>query len=104
MTIGVEVTLQATTPELTDGIYQFWLDLSALINGDTLEVKIYEKARAADAAQVVLSRSYSHVQSQKAVVLPEQGDGIILLHGWDIKAKQTAGTARTITGGARYVN
>lgn len=83
-----EHTLNTTTPETTDGIFQLVLDLSDMIAGDALEVRIKEKARSADTQRLAYLDTLAGVQSEPLWVSPS----MILLNGWDMTVKATAGT------------
>ena len=89
--IGTEHTLNGTTPETTDGVYQLWIDTSAMANGDTLEVRIKEKVRSSGTQRLVWLDTLAHTQDEPGWCSP----ALILLHGWDMTIKQTAGTGRT---------
>ena len=58
-----EISLVSGTSSLqsdaTDGIYQVFLDLNALANGDVFELKVKEKVRSADTQRCLLYTSPS---------------------------------------------
>ena len=87
---GTEQTLNTTTPGTADGVYQTLIDVAAMAAGDVLEIRVKEKARAADTQRTVLLDVLSHAQSEPLWVSPP----LILLHAWDVTIKQTAGTNR----------
>lgn len=78
--------------DTTDGLYQAFLDLSALIAGDTFEWKVYEKVKSAGTQRLVTSAVFSGVQSAPGWATPQ----IMLMHGWDMTLKKLAGTDRSI--------
>lgn len=89
-TIDTEHTLNATTPETTDGVFQLFVDTNNMVKGDTLELRIKEKARSADTQRLVWIATLEGVQDEPLFASP----ALILLHGWDMTLKQTAGTGR----------
>jgi len=95
---NASTTLAAQT---TDGCYQLFLDLSAMANGDTYEIRVYEKVRSADTQRVCFYASVSHAQGADAAnyVTPP----LILINGWDMSVKRIAGSDRTITYSIRAV-
>lgn len=82
-----EHTLNTTTPNGTVGIYQLVLDLSDMIAGDVLEIRVKEKARSSDAQRLLYLDTVVGVQSSPLWMSP----AMILLHAWDMTVKATAG-------------
>jgi hypothetical protein len=80
----------SSTPDAdtTDGVFQFWLDISDMVTGDELQIRIYEKARAGDTQRVVYQATLVGPQSPAMWVSPS----LILMHGWDGTLKAIAGT------------
>jgi hypothetical protein len=74
--------------DTTDGVFQVFLDLSDMIAGDQLQIRVYEKCRAADTQRVVYEAILSGAQGQPMWVSPS----LILLHGWDVTLDALAGT------------
>jgi hypothetical protein len=74
--------------ETADGVYQAFLDVSDMIAGDILRIKVYEKVGAASTQRVAFECILSGVQSEPVWVSPS----LILLHGWDITLYAIAGT------------
>jgi hypothetical protein len=87
------------TPITADGIYQTFLDLSALTITETYELKIYEKVESAGTQRLVDKRSFVGALGVPHVVLPS----MIFLHGWDVTLKKIAGTDRAIGWSIRQV-
>lgn len=89
---GTEHSLTTDTSgpdaDTTDGVFQAFLDLSDMVAGDELEIKIYEKARAGDTQCLIEMWVLNGAQSAPLWVSPS----LILLHGWDFTVKATAGT------------
>jgi hypothetical protein len=87
--------------ETSDGIFQCFLDLNALALGDTFEFRIYEKAQAADTQRVCFYAAFSNAQGADAAIAVSPA--LVLINGWDMTLKKTAGTDRTITWSIRKV-
>lgn len=98
--ISTEHVLNATTPETTDGIYQLVIDCNAMLKGDSLVVRIKEKARAADTQRLAWRMDLEGVQDEPLLVSP----AIVLLHGWDMTLQQTAGTGRAFPWSIRQIS
>lgn len=81
----------------TDGVFQCFLDVSAMLIADVFRFRVYEKARGADTKRVVWESILSHVQIEPVFVTPP----LILMNGWDMTIIRVAGTDRTITGTIR---
>jgi hypothetical protein len=78
--------------ETTDGIIQVWLDLSDMIAGDQLQIRLYEKVRSGDTQRVVDEWILTGAQSKLIWVMPT----FVLLHGWDVTLKALAGTVTVL--------
>lgn len=74
------------------GIYQAFIDLSALQAYDVYQFKCYEKARTGDTQRVVFSAYFEGVQADPIAVTPT----LILGVGWDMTLKKLSGTDRAI--------
>lgn len=81
-----------------DGVYQVFLDVSDMIAGDELQIRIYEKVQSADTQRVVYQANLVGPQSPPVWVSPS----LILLHGWDVSLDAIAGTI-TVTWSIRRV-
>lgn len=82
-----------------DGVFQCFIDLSAMVAGDQYNLKVYEKVQAAGTTRVIYTASYVGVQASPHVVLPS----LLLMHGWDFTLTRTAGADRTIAWSIRQV-
>ena len=98
-TISTEHTLNGTTPETTDGIYQLFIDVANMVAGDALEIRIKEKARTGDTQRQLLLATLAGAQSDQLWASPS----LILMNGWDMTIKQTAGTGRAFPWSIRKV-
>lgn len=74
--------------DTTDGIFQVFLDVSDMIAGDQLQIRVYEKCRSADTQRVVYEAILTGAQSTPMWVSPS----LILMHGWDVTLDALAGT------------
>ena len=74
--------------DTTDGIFQLWLDLSDMVAGDELQIRVYEKCRSGDTQRIVYQSSLFGAQADPIWVSPS----LILMHGWDMTLDAIAGT------------
>lgn len=74
--------------DTTNGVFQAFLDVSDMIAGDQLQIRIYEKVRSGDTQRIVFQSILTGAQSEPIWVSPS----LILLHGWDVTMKALAGT------------
>ena len=74
--------------DTTDGVFQTFLDVSDMIAGDQLQIRIYEKVQAADTQRIVYEAILTGPQATPIWVSPS----LILMHGWDITLDALAGT------------
>ncbi len=88
------LTTDASGPDADTnaGIYQVFVDLSALAAGDTFVFKTYERVRTGDTQRVVYEVNFTGAQSQPVWVSPS----LILGVGWDMTLDKLAGTDRAI--------
>lgn len=74
--------------ETSDGVHQAFLDVSDMVAGDILQIRLYEKARSADTQRLAKEWILSGAQAEPLWV----SDAFILLHGWDFTLDALAGT------------
>lgn len=86
--------------DATDGIFQAFVDFSALATGDQYQFRAYEKARSVDTQRVVYEAILSGASAHPILVTPS----LVLLHGWDFTLKKLSGTDRTITWSIRQIS
>lgn len=84
--------------DTTDGIYQVFLDLSAMTVTEQYQIKVYEKCYSAG-SKLVIYESIVTGTSAPTWVSPS----LVLLYGWDVTVKKLAGTDRTIGWSIRQV-
>lgn len=100
-TNALSLTTNTTGPdtETSDGVFQLFLDVSAMASGDEYKIEFYEKVRSADSQRLFWAITLMHVQSPPIFVSP----AMILLHGWDMTVDKIAGTDRTMTWSIRKI-
>lgn len=86
------------TPQTDDGVYQVFLDLSAMAAGDQYQLRVYEKVQASGSQLVVYEAIITGAMAT-TYVFPS----LVLLHGWDVTVKKLAGTDRSIGWSIRKV-
>ena len=74
--------------DTTDGVFQIFLDLSDMIAGDQLQIRIYEKVLSSSTQRICYEAILYGAQAQPIWVSPS----LILLHGWDATLDALAGT------------
>jgi hypothetical protein len=82
----------------TDGVYQVFLDTSDMIAGDQLQIRIYEKCRAADTQRIIYEGVLTGSMADTWV-----SPSLILLHGWDVTLATLAGTSIVVNWSIRQV-
>lgn len=85
--------------DTNDGVYQCFLDLSALAAGDHFRFRVYEKVLAGSTQRLIYSANVVGVQACPNWVSPS----LILLHGWDMTLQKISGTDRNIDWSVRKV-
>jgi len=84
--------------ETSDGVFQIFLDVSDMVLGDELQIRVYEKAQAADTQRIVYQATLIDAQANPIWVSPS----LILMNGWDVTLDAIAGTI-TVTWSIRKV-
>lgn len=74
--------------DTTDGVFQVFLDVSDMVAGDQLQIRVYEKVRSGDTQRIVYEAILTGAQAQPIWVSPS----LILMHGWDVTLDALAGT------------
>lgn len=92
-----EHSLTTDTPgpdtEVTEGVFQPFLDLNSLAAGDIVRLSVYEKCRTGDSQRLIYSSEFSGAQSSPLWA----GPSLLLGVGWDMTLEKIAGTDRTIS-------
>lgn len=74
--------------DTTDGVFQAFFDVSDMIVGDILQIRIYEKCRSGDTQRLIDEWILRDVQSSPLFATPS----FILMHGWDFTLTAISGT------------
>ena len=74
--------------DITDGVFQLFLDVSDMVAADILQIRLYEKVRSGDTQRLFMEWTLSNVQSSPGWV----SDAYVLLHGWDFTLTALSGT------------
>ena len=82
----------------TDGVYQVFLDLSAMTAAETYRIRIYEKCRSVSTKRLIYE-SVIVGTSAPLWVSPS----LLLMHGWDVTLQRLVGTDRTLEWSIRQV-
>jgi hypothetical protein len=98
-TLNTTYTLNTTSPETADGIYQLFVDTSNMVSGDILEITILEKCTASSTIALCVRDTLIGAQAEPLWSSP----ALCLINGFDMKIKQTFGTGRTFTYSVRKV-
>ncbi len=88
------------TPQTTDGIYQLYVDLSALVKGDVFIIRGYEKVQSGGTRRVFFTDRVANAQGDPHWVSPS----FLLLHGWEFSIQKSAGSDETIAYSIRAVS
>lgn len=86
--LATDTSYDTADAQTTDCILQVWLDLSDMIAGDQLQVRLYEKVRSGDTQRVVEEWILTGAQSKPNWVSPS----FVVMHGWDVTCDALAGT------------
>ena len=93
-------TVLGTSPDTTNGAFCIFIDLSAMLSGDTVVIQMLEKATASgDTQRVVWEKTYTGAQAEPGMLSPV----LPVLHGWAFQMKQTLGSARDYKWSIRRV-
>lgn len=74
--------------ETSDGVFQIFLDVSDMVAGDELQIRVYEKVQSSGTQRIVYQSNLVGPQSPPIWVSPS----LILMHGWDATLDAIAGT------------
>jgi hypothetical protein len=95
-----DASYSAASFQTDDGVYQVFLDLSDMVTGDELQIRVYEKVQSTDTQRIAYEATLIGPQSPAIFVLPS----LVLIHAWDVTLDQIAGTAGiTVTWSIRKV-
>ena len=74
--------------ETSDGVFQVFLDISDMIAGDELQIRMYEKTQSGLTQRAAWQANLVGAQGMPLWVSPS----FMLLYGWDFTLKAIAGT------------
>jgi hypothetical protein len=86
--LATDTSYDTADAQTTDGVYQVFLDVSDMVAGDELQIRVYEKCRSGDTQRIAWQDTLVGVQSTPIYVSPS----LILMHGWDVTLDAIAGT------------
>lgn len=86
--LATDTSYDTGDAQTTDGVFQFFLDVADMVAGDQLQIRVYEKVRAADTQRIVYETILTGAQGSPIWVSPS----LVLMHGWDVTCDALAGT------------
>jgi hypothetical protein len=86
--LATDTSYDTGDAQTTDGVLQAWLDVSDMIAGDQLQIRIYEKVRSGDTQRIVYQDIITGAQMDPIWVSP----ALTVMHGWDVTVDALAGT------------
>lgn len=100
-TTEYSVTNNSTTvaAQTAPGCYQLFVDTNPIADGDSFEVRVYEKTRSASTQRCV--RCWTIANAQGSDNLGWCSEPMLLLNGWDYTIKKIGGTDRTLEASVR---
>lgn len=91
-------TFAAANAKTVSGVYQVFLDVSDMVAGDQLQIRVYEKCRAADTQRVIYESILTGGMTDTWV-----SPSLILMNGWDVTVTTLAGTTIIVNWSIRQV-
>lgn len=86
--LATDTSYDTADAQTSDGVLQAWLDVSDMIAGDQLQIRIYEKCRSGDTQRIAYQAILTGAQSDPLWVSPS----LTVMHGWDVTCDAIAGT------------
>lgn len=86
--LATDTSYDTGDAQTSDGVMQAFLDVSDMIAGDQLQIRIYEKVRSADTQRIVYQTVLVGAQFDPIWVSPP----LTVMHGWDVTCDALAGT------------
>lgn len=100
---STEYSLVANSTSLTSstdvGVYQIFIDTSAMASGDEYEIKVKEKIISTGSQQTIYTAVLDGAQSNPFVT-----PSLVLMLGWDVTMDLVSGSARSISWSIRRVS
>lgn len=87
------------TDQTDDGIFQLFLELNNLANGDEFRVRVYERISSGGTTRIAEEWIIANAQASPIWATP----ALILMHGWEFSLTKVAGTDRAIAWSIRKV-
>ncbi len=93
LSIPGNAAYSSASPQTADGVFEAWIDLAALVAGDTFRFRVYEMVRTTGGTQrKVYEAEFTGVQAQPGWTAPSLMLGV----AWDMTLVKIAGTDRVI--------
>jgi hypothetical protein len=86
--LATDTSYDTADAQTGDGVLQAWLDVSDMVAGDQLQIRVYEKVRSGDTQRIVYQAILTGAQSEPIWVSP----ALTVMHGWDVTCDALAGT------------
>lgn len=86
--LATDTSYDTADAQTTDGLYQVFLDLSDMTDGDVLQIRAYEKARSSDTQRMAYEAIMAGIQGGPMWVSP----ALCGMHGWDWTLDALTGT------------
>ena len=90
--MATDTTYDSGDAQTTDGSLQIWLDVNAMVYGDRLRVRLYEKARSGDTQRITHEWILTATQQFPLWFSPI----VPVMHGWDATIETLADAASGI--------
>jgi hypothetical protein len=87
------------TSQTTDGVFQFFIDFSAMTVTEQYRIRLYEKYDSGGTQRLVEEWILMGAQSKPMFVMPT----FVLGEGWDVTVLKLAGTDRAIYWSIRKI-
>lgn len=94
-----DTTSGVPTAQTTTGVFQFFVDLGAMVAGDQYRFRLYEKTDSGQTQRLAEEWIFSGAQSKPMFVTPS----FVLGSGWDFTGLRLAGSDRSIPWSIRKV-
>lgn len=86
--LGTDTSYDTGDAQTSDGLYQVFLDLNDMTDGDVLQIRAYEKARSGDTQRQAYQAILAGIQPAPMWV----GPALCGMHGWDWTLDALTGT------------
>lgn len=97
--LATDTSYDTSDAQTADGVYQVFLDVSDMVAGDRLRIRVYEKVRSGDTQRIVYQDVLDGPQPEPIYVTPS----LVLMHGWDVTATALAGGSIVVNWSIRQV-